>query len=104
MDTKKKKKTTYRGVVTPPIKDAFLRGAALGRAITPQKRGSLKKEPVMQTEAIMSKSTASVKPSKPRYELEGRKILNNPLRKKLLSRKDQLPKRRLKHKGGMKNK
>lgn len=66
MDTKKKK-NKYKGVISPPIKDEFLRGYGLGRALP---RG-LKKEPVMQTEAIMSKSTASVKPSKPRYGAGG---------------------------------
>lgn len=53
MSTKKKKKTTYRGVVTPPIEDAFLRGAALGRAITPKKRGMLKKEPMGPPKSLM---------------------------------------------------
>lgn len=118
MDTKKKKKTTYRGVVTPPIEDAFLRGAALGRAITPKKRGSLKKEPmgpskslmpprleirskpmydarvkynkipVTQTETIMSK------PSKPRYGAGGTQNPKQPAKKKTVVKKRPVAKKK----------
>ena len=83
-----KKKNKYKGVISPPIKDEFLRGYNLGKARLPKplkkqpmgpprpKKRLLHKmtyedKPVMQTEAIMSKSTASVKASKPRYGAGG---------------------------------
>ena len=69
-----KKKNKYKGVITPPMKDEFLRGYGLGKALPK----GLKKQPMGPPKSLMEpkkqflvKFTEEVKPSKPRYGAGG---------------------------------
>ena len=82
-----KKKNKYKGVISPPIKDALLKGYGLGKAgiLALPKTGGLKKQPMGPPKSLMqprfeirskpmydAKVTKKlVKPSKPRYGAGG---------------------------------
>ena len=68
MDTKKNK---YKGVISPPMKDEFLRGYGLGRALPRGLMGPPKSLMQPKKQLMVKHERISVEPSKPRYGAGG---------------------------------